>query len=212
MNSPADTSANTPVSYFEGQYAHAPDPWHLAERWYDRRKYDLTVAALPRARYARAFEPGCSVGVLTELLGARCDTLLATDRVRSAVDTAARRLAGQSHVTVRLLAVPEQWPSDTFDLVVLSELLYYFDTATRTRVLRQSVRSLGEGGHLLTVHWNHPVSEHTCTGRDIAAELDTLPGLRPLARYDDPDFTLTVHERGTGPDPALSPARAEGLA
>ncbi|MFJ4715544.1 class I SAM-dependent methyltransferase [Streptomyces sp. NPDC088785] len=202
---------NTPVSYFEGQYAHGTDPWHLAERWYDRRKYGLTVAALPRARYRRAFEPGCSVGVLSELLAGRCDALLSTDRVRPAVDTAARRLAGHPHATVRHMAVPEEWPADPFDLIVLSELLYYFDAATRARILERGVGSLSPGGHLVTVHWNHPVAEHTCTGTEIAEQLGTLPELRPLARYDDPDFTLTVHERAAGPGAALSPAGAEGL-
>ncbi|MFD6289408.1 SAM-dependent methyltransferase [Streptomyces sp. NPDC060205] len=208
----ANTSANTPARYFDDQYARAADPWHLGERWYDRRKYTLTVAALPRPRYARAFEPGCSVGVLTELLAARCERLLATDRIASAVESTARRTAGLDHVTARRMTVPEEWPEEPFDLVVLSELLYYFDTDTRTRLVRQSVESLDEGGHLVTVHWNHPVAEHTCAGRDIAGHLDSLSGLRPLARYDDPDFTLTVHERGRGPGQALSAARAEGLA
>ncbi|MGW6055477.1 SAM-dependent methyltransferase [Streptomyces sp. NPDC055189] len=202
---------NTPAAYFEGQYAHAGDPWHLGERWYDRRKYALTVAALPRSRYARAFEPGCSVGVLTEFLAGRCERLLSTDRIASAAETAARRTAGLQHVTVRQMTVPEQWPRDPFDLVVLSELLYYFDTATRTALLHRAVEGLNTGGHLVTVHWNHPVAEHTCTGRDIAAHLDALDGLSGLARYDDPDFTLTVHERRPDRGPALSPARAEGL-
>lgn len=203
---------STPGSYFDDQYAGAADPWHLGERWYDRRKYDLTVAALPRPRYLRAFEPGCSVGVLTELLAARCEQLLSTDRVASAVDATARHTSGLGHVTVRRMTVPDQWPEGTFDLVVLSELLYYFDAGTRTRLLRRSAESLDEGGHLVTVHWNHPVAEHTCTGRDIADRLDSLPGLSHLARYDDPDFTLTVHEHRPGSGPVLSPARAEGLA
>ncbi|MFE6158056.1 SAM-dependent methyltransferase [Streptomyces sp. NPDC056486] len=202
---------NTPAGYFDSQYAHATDPWHLGERWYDRRKYTLTVAALPRSRYARAFEPGCSVGVLTEFLAARCDQLLSTDRIASAVETTARRTTGMDHITVRQMTVPEQWPTESFDLVVLSELLYYFDTSTRTALLQQSVESLSEGGHLVTVHWNHPVEEHTCTGRDIADRLDALSGLSGLARYDDPDFTLTVHEHRPDPGPVLSPARAEGL-
>jgi trans-aconitate methyltransferase len=203
---------NTPASYFDSQYAHAADPWHLGERWYDRRKYTLTVAALPRPRYLQAFEPGCSIGVLTELLAARCDHLLSTDRVASAVEATARRTTGLDHVTVRRMTVPDQWPEDSFDLVVLSELLYYFDTSTRTRLLHQSMEILREAGHLVTVHWNHPVAEHTCTGRDVADHLDTLTGLIRLARYDDPDFTLTVHEHSPGPGPVLSPARAEGLA
>ncbi|MFJ9622936.1 SAM-dependent methyltransferase [Streptomyces sp. NPDC101181] len=203
---------NTPDSYFEGQYARADDPWRLAERWYDRRKYELTVAALPRARYRAAFEPGCSVGVLSALLAPRCDALLCADRAPRAVEAASRRLARMPQVTVRHMSVPGQWPAGSFDLVVLSELLYYFGSADRARVLRHSIDSLGDGGHLVTVHWNHPVDEHTRTGREIAEEVEAAAELRPLARYDDPDFTLTVHERATGPGAALSPARAEGLA
>ncbi|WP_329318255.1 MULTISPECIES: SAM-dependent methyltransferase [unclassified Streptomyces] len=203
---------STPESYFDRQYADAADPWHLAERWYDRRKYNMTVAVLPRLRYLRAFEPGCSVGVLTELLAARCDRLLSTDRIASAVDAARRRTANVKHVTVRRMTVPEEWPEEPFDLVVLSELLYYFDPSTRTQLLKQSVESLEEGGHLVTVHWNHPVAEHTCTGRDIADHLGTVAALKRLARYDDPDFTLTVHEHSQGAGTARSPAAAEGLA
>lgn len=48
------------------------------------------------------------------------------------------------------------------------------------------------------------MAEHTCTGRDIADHLDTLTSLSRLARYDDPDFTLTVHEHSQGMRPALS--------
>ncbi|MFE4550725.1 SAM-dependent methyltransferase [Streptomyces sp. NPDC056785] len=203
---------NTPASYFDHQYAHAADPWHLSERWYDRRKYNITVAALPRPRYLRAFEPGCSVGVLTRLLAAHCAGLLSTDRIPSAVEAATQRTANLDHVTVRQMTVPEQWPEGSFDLIVLSELLYYFDSTARTRLIEQSVGSLEEGCHLVTVHWNHPVAEHTCTGRDIAEHLDTVPELKRLARYDDSDFTLTVHEHNGDAAPVLSPARAEGLA
>ncbi|MEU6847744.1 SAM-dependent methyltransferase [Streptomyces sp. NPDC046716] len=203
---------STPASYFHDQYAGASDPWHLAERWYDRRKYLLTTAALPCRRYARAFEPGCSVGVLSQMLAQRCDSLLSTDRIAAAVEATRRRTAGLEHVHVQQMTVPQQWPQSTFDLVVLSEILYYFDTGARDRILRQSAQSLDDGGHLVTVHWNHPVAEHSCTGRDIAKQLDTMTDLKALARYDDPDFTLTVHVRGPASHTPMSPARAEGLA
>jgi hypothetical protein len=43
--------------YFHDRYAASADPWGLAERWYEARKYALTVALLPRERYGAAFEP-----------------------------------------------------------------------------------------------------------------------------------------------------------
>ena len=56
------------AGYFDSMYAASPDPWGLQSRWYEARKYAISVAMLPQRRYARAFEPGCSIGVLTELL------------------------------------------------------------------------------------------------------------------------------------------------
>ena len=52
------------ASYFDGMYADSPDPWGFTSRWYEGRKYAITVAMLPKARYREAFEPGCSIGVL----------------------------------------------------------------------------------------------------------------------------------------------------
>ena len=40
-------------------------PGNLRPVAYEREKYDLTLAALPEARYASALEVGCSIGVLT---------------------------------------------------------------------------------------------------------------------------------------------------
>ncbi len=62
---------STDRQYFVDLYASDPDPWRLATSWYERRKYALTVDALPNERYRRAFEPGCSIGVLSELLAPR---------------------------------------------------------------------------------------------------------------------------------------------
>ncbi|MEW2070824.1 SAM-dependent methyltransferase [Streptomyces sp. NPDC007346] len=202
----------TPATYFDAMYRTAEDPWSLAERWYERRKYDLTVAALPQPRYRRAFEPGCSVGELTRRLADRCDSVLACDRVESAVGTARRRTAGLPHVSVRHMLLPEEWPEGSFDLIVLSELLYYLDGRTLDTVLRRTVASLEPEGTLVTVHWNHPVEEHLATGAQIARRVTTQPGLVLLADHREEDFVLQVHRRTTadGQRPAGVAAR-EGL-
>ncbi|MFC4034958.1 class I SAM-dependent methyltransferase [Streptomyces polygonati] len=208
----AAADRSTPDTYFEEQYRRAEDPWALAERWYERRKYDLTVAALPLPRYRRAFEPGCSVGELTRRLAGRCDSLLAADRVEPAVRTARQRTAGLAGVTVRRLVLPDQWPEGGFDLIVLSELLYYFEAATLDRLVERAVASLEPGGTLVTAHWNHPVPEHLFTGDDIAARLAAVPGLGLLADHREDDFVLQVHSRAF-PDGRLpaGPAEREGL-
>ncbi|MFK0173479.1 class I SAM-dependent methyltransferase [Streptomyces sp. NPDC090306] len=203
---------STPSSYFDEMYRGAEDPWHLAERWYEHRKYDLTVASLPRRRYRSCFEPACSVGELTLRLAERCDRVLACDRVAPAVETARARTAGLPQVTVARHVLPGEWPEGSFDLVVLSELLYYFDEPTRDEVLARAVDALEPAGTLVAVHWNHPVPEHLATGDELAPVLAALPGLARVVDHREDDFVLQVFERlgaDGGPGPGL--AAREGL-
>ena len=46
---------STPDAYFDGMYGRGPDPWHYADRHYERRKREILLATLPRARFASAF-------------------------------------------------------------------------------------------------------------------------------------------------------------
>ncbi|HEX7164304.1 MAG TPA: SAM-dependent methyltransferase [Trebonia sp.] len=182
------------AGYFRGRYAASPDPYGLAERWYEARKYAISVAMLPKERYGAAFEPGCSIGVLTTMLAPRCDRLLACDVVPDAVTSARARTAGLPGVQVERRAVPGEWPPQSFDLIVLSELLYYFDDADLDQVLRLGVGSLRPRGHLLAVHWRHP-APHPRTGDEVHRQLAAHAGLARLARYRDADFTAEVYTR-----------------
>jgi len=206
---------NTPAEYFARMYQHNDDPWQLGTRWYEQRKYALTTAALPRARYRSAFEPACSVGALSAQLADRCDQLLSCDRSPRAVATARGRLADRPHVRVEQRILPEQWPTGAFDLIVLSEFLYYFDDPGGQALLRLATESLEPGGTLVAVHWRHPVADHSRSGDAVHASLAAAPGLVRIAGHSEPDFLLDVLVRPgtTGPrDPAaLSVAAAEGL-
>ena len=196
--------------YFRDRYASSADPWGLAERWYEARKYALTVALLPRQRYGAAFEPGCSIGVLTTLLAPRCDRLLACDVVPDAVAAARSRAAGLPAVRVEQRVIPGEWPPGSFDLIVWSELLYYFDDADLGQVLGLGIGSLRPGGQILAVHWRHPAPDHPRTGDEVHEDLAAHPGLARLARYRDPDFTAEVYGRADGD--LRSVAQAGGIA
>ena len=185
-----------PAEYFEHLYAGSRDPWGFGSRWYEARKRALTVASLPRRRYARAFEPGCSIGELTALLATRCDRLLATDMAPAALAEAARRPLPDS-VTLARSAVPAEWPDGGFDLIVLSELGYYLGPGDLAEACRRTVGSLVPGGHVVAVHWRPDVPDYPLTGDEVHRVLAGTPGLCPLARYQDRFFTLDVLGRGS---------------
>jgi hypothetical protein len=199
------------LAYFEQLYATDPDPWGFEDRWYERRKHALSVASLPRPTYSRAFEPACANGSLTSLLAPRCTQLLAVDAVAVAVTRARERMSSQPHVVVEQRALPQDWPQGTFDLVVLSEFLYYFDAAELSDLLTRVLTSLEPDGTLLAVHWRHQVAEYPLNGDQVHSALISHPRLAPLARHQEEDFLLDVMVRRQGPGAPTSVASAPGL-
>jgi len=195
--------------YFSACYAASPDPWGLAERWYETRKYAISVALLPRQRYTSAFEPGCSIGVLSTQLAPRCGALLSCDAVPEAVASARDRTAALPSVRVEQRLIPRDWPDGQFDLIVFSEFLYYFDDADFDRVLRLAAGALRPDGQLLAVHWRHPAPEHPRTGDAVHEALAGHSELVRLAKYRDPDFTAEVFTQAS--QDRRSVAQASGL-
>ncbi len=197
------------ADYFDAMYQAASDPWGFEDRWYEQRKYSISLAQLPQRRYRSAFEPGCSIGVLTQMLAGRCDRLLSCDLAAAAVDAAARRTRDLPQVRVEQRQIPAQWPTGRFDLIVFSEILYYLGDGDLDRVLNRAVRALQPGGTLLAVHWRHPVAGYPRTGDDVHQVLATRPGLARLVSHTEPDFLAEVCVR-TDAAP-VSVAQATGL-
>jgi len=147
--------------------------------------------------------------VLTAQLASRCNRLLACDAVADAVASARWRTAGLPGVEVEQRVMPGDWPSASFDLIVFSEFLYYFDDADLDRLLGLGIGALRPGGHLLAVHWRHPAPNHPRTGDEVHQILAGQPRLARLARYRDPDFTAEVFTHSDGD--LRSVAQADGI-
>jgi SAM-dependent methyltransferase len=194
-------------AYFDRMYAESADPWGFTSRWYEKRKYALTLALLPSESYHDAFEPGCSIGVMTEQLARRCTRLLSCDIAASAVKAAATRTSGQPGVRVEQRALPHQWPSADFDLIVFSEFLYYFGGPDLQLILDLARASLRPGGTLIAVHWRHPVPEYPRSGDEVHHVLGRQAGLSRLAEHREPDFIAEAYLKG----PLISVAQATGL-
>lgn len=186
--------------YFDGLYADRDDPWDLSSSRYERRKRELLLASLPRLRYRSGFEPGCALGVTTAELAGRCDRLLAMDCAAAAVDQARARVQSSApHVRVTRGFVPGDWPEGSFDLVVLSELLYYLDHADRLDVAARTIASLAPDGDVAAVHWRHGFAEAASTGDEVHAELVerlSAAGLSVRVDHVEDDFRLLVLSAG----------------
>ncbi len=183
-------------AHFEQLYRADPDPWRFASSPYERAKYAATLAALPRARYRAGLDVGCSIGVLTEALAARCDDLLGIEPVRSALEQARRRNAHLPHVRFAPAFVPAQWPDGSFDLIVVSEVVDYLGTADLAVLGGRIAASLHPGGDLVLVHWVGKKAGRP-TGREASDRLiAALAGACEITRAErNPDYRLDVLRR-----------------
>ena len=195
-----------PARFFDDFYRGRTDPWGFESRWYEKRKRAVTLAALPRRRFRAGLEIGCSTGVLTADLADRCDRMVGVDVAEAALAVARERLGDRAELL--RLETPHEWPADRFDLVVLSEVGYYYGAQDLEVALSRAVGSLTQDGVLVACHWRHPVPEYPLGGDDVHAALRARADLALLVRHVEEDFVLEVFSR----PPALSVAREAGLA
>jgi LmbE family N-acetylglucosaminyl deacetylase/SAM-dependent methyltransferase len=181
----------TPDDALDRLHRAEHDPWGVDERRYELRKRALTVAMLPRERYTRGLEIGCSVGALTHELAHRCDALVAVDSSAAALASARQRLAtavSAGQVDLRQMHVPTEWPAGRFDLIVLSEVGYFLSPRGLDDLIARVRESLTPDGVILLCHWRHPVVGWVLDGAQVHASFQNA-SLRPVqARYRERDF------------------------
>lgn len=184
---------------FNAIFEQEDDPWGFATLWYEARKRAVLLAALPETRYGRVFEAGCATGLLTEMLATRADTVLALDLAPRAVSRARERLTGLSHVDVQAGCLPDDWPAGRFDLVVLSELGYYFTLDDWQATAERAAEAIGPHGTIVACHWLRPFAGRRLSTRHVHAAIARQPGLRRHVRHLEPDFLLEVWSRDPRP-------------
>ncbi len=183
-------------AWFEALYEANPDPWRFATSPYERGKYRATLAALPARRFRSALEVGCSIGVMTRLLARRCERLLAVDAAESALRHARRRRRGLAGVTVARATLPQDWPGGSFDLIVLSEVLYFLSAPEVRRVAEAAWRGLLPGGAVVLVDWRGPTGT-ALSGEQAAGVFVRQAGgrLRRVTLRRRPGYRLGVLRR-----------------
>lgn len=201
----ADTSER--ARQFDELYRGAIDPWHFRTSDYERDKYRATLDALPRARYRRALEVGCSIGELSRLLAARADEVLGLDVSGVAVAEASRVHGAVPGLRFEVRELPRDWPDGTWDLVVLSEVLYFLEPEEIDGLAERVAATLEPGGHCALVCWLGE-NDRTLDGDGAARRfIDAFTG--PGAGMRDGTGAGTVESALRAPDYRLDLLRRE---
>lgn len=147
-------SGSLDAAYFEGIFAGDRDPWGLDSSAYETAKFEDSVAAIADRRYRQGFEIGCAQGALTHRIAPSCDALLAIDLSTTALARARLRCEGDPNVRFAAMAYPGEHPgAERFDLIVLSEVAYYWDADDIGRAAAHIGDALAPRGRVLLVHW-----------------------------------------------------------
>ena len=182
--------------YFDALYAADPDPWNFEASPYERAKYALTLNAMRKPRYRSCLEVGCSIGVLTRSLASRCNTVIAVDASLTPIVEARRRCADLPGVRFEQMFVPEQWPDEMFDLILLSEVVYYLSREDVGRLAASVTRSVGSDGSVILVHWTGSTDYPLSGDEAVAFFIERMGSAWVVARTDRyAEFRLDVLSR-----------------
>ena len=112
------------------------------------------------------------MGSFTEVLAPHASDVLALDVSQSAVAQVADRLREHAHVRTAAMAIPAEFPQETFDLVVASDVLYYLSVNELRLCLSKIEAALAPGGAFAPCTTSHG------WGASSTATRPTTPSLR----------------------------------
>ena len=159
--------STTSRDFFEAMYRVDADPWSFATSRYEQERYRTLLGHIPPGRFAQVFEAGCSIGELTAGLASRCGEVFAIDIAQPAVERARLRCQPFPNVTIERATLPAELPEGPFDLVVFSEIGYYFTAVALAELAAGLAQRLAPGGLLLAGHWTGHSKDHVLGGTQV---------------------------------------------
>jgi SAM-dependent methyltransferase len=156
---------------FDHRSRRNSDPYRFARSEYERSRDQSTMGALSRKSYPSAFEPGCSTGELTAQLARVCEYVRATDISQAAVECARARCAHLKNVEILCADISAQLPTVPVDLIVFSEIGYYFPAPQLVRIACSLASRLVSGGEFVAVHGLDRSTDHVLHGDAVHCQL-----------------------------------------
>ena len=182
MKTPDPTSAE----FFEAKYLRQDDPWNFISDEYERKRYEEIFKSVAESRFQQAYEPGCSIGMLTQRLAAICDEVEAIDISPKAVDLAKKHCNHLVNVSIYCASLKDSTPQAPPDLLVLSEIGYYFSADDWQNKVSFLLNHCQKPCSVVAAHWLGHSEDHVISGDKVHEILDSIGGLtlQKRQRYD----------------------------
>jgi 2-polyprenyl-3-methyl-5-hydroxy-6-metoxy-1,4-benzoquinol methylase len=172
------------ATHFERLYQSSLDPWDFGTSPYEQSKYRQTLSALGDRHFKSGLEIGCSIGILTRLLALRCDMILGLDIVEAPLQAARTHCVDHPHVRFQRTRVPAEWPHQSFDLIVFSEVLYFLAPADIDYCANRVQASLLPNTTVILVNWLGPTDDPTNGDEAAKRFIDATAGMMTVTRHD----------------------------
>ncbi len=176
---------SVPSSFFDETYRQSSDPWGYTSSFYETSKFRTTIRALPKVQFKNAFEIGCAIGVITQKLAKKCDRLLSVDYSEVGLEEARKRCGNLPQVRFEQMQIPQQFPTENFDLILFSEVAYYLTIEDLLITKQKIIDQLLPGGYLLMVHFRPSVPGFILNG-DIVHDTFIQESAQFLKHLGDP--------------------------
>ena len=144
----------TTLKIVDNDFATGRDPWNYEASPLEQTRFSDQTAIIDKVREGLLFpfglEIGCAEGLYTEVLAARCESLLVLDLSPTALERAQRRRRWSVRVRFAAFDLQHEPIPGTQDLIVVAGVLEYFQRpATLFKIREKLVAALRPGGYIL---------------------------------------------------------------
>jgi SAM-dependent methyltransferase len=186
------------VAGFEAKFRDNSDPWNYRASAFEAYKRGVLRHACGPGVFGRGLELACANGETSAVLARICLRLLAVDGSQSAVAAALKRTQHLPNVHVQQVLLPQGMPRGPFNLIVISELLYYLKAIDLDALLEGCGDALAPGGRIVCLHHVIPFDDvsldprlaqnraNTFFGRRVTRVLRASPGRFEVSAFIRP--------------------------
>lgn len=168
---------------FEQRFRDNSDPWQTFTSRPEAVKREQILRAAGRRRWGCGLELAAGNGSNSGALAARVGRLDVCEATAAGRALIGKATAACSNIRLWRHVVPERFPGDRYDLIVIAELLYYLRREDLRRLANEITRTLRPAGRLILVHHHCRFPDAKLDGALVQSWLTERIGARLLPSF-----------------------------